>query len=69
MGGWEYHRRQRGRDGRFAAAGRRKAQLHLRVTPRQAEIIRAMAIRERMGLSEFILTTIVRYYELKRGKK
>ena len=65
--GWEYHERRRARDGTFVPRDRRrKAQLHLRVTPRQAELIRNMAVREGMGLTTFVLTTIHRYYTLVR---
>lgn len=64
--GWEYHRRQRGSDGRFIRDKRRKGQLHLRVTPKQAEIIRTMATKERMGLTEFVLHCITGFYARQR---
>lgn len=68
--GWEYHERQRKRDGTFAPRDRRrKAQLHLRVTPRQADLIRRMAVKEGMGLTTFVLTTIQRYYSLLKDRR
>ena len=68
--GWEYHKRSRARDGTFVARDqRRKAQLHLRVTPRQADLIRRMAIKEGMGLTDFVLTTIHRYYTMLRDQR
>lgn len=66
MGGWEYHRRRRGRDGRFVGEKRKKGQLHLRVTQNQADVLRLLAVKEGMGLSEFVVTTVTRYYELRR---
>ena len=68
--GWEYHERRRARDGTFVPRDkRRKTQLHLRVTPRQADLIRRMAVKEGMGLTTFVLTTIHRYYTLLRDQK
>ena len=65
--GWEYHRRQRGRDGRFASSEKRKkAQLHLRMSSRQADVLRMLAVKSGMGLSEYVLATISAYYDLRR---
>ena len=66
MGGWEYHHRRRGRDGRFTGDKRQKSQVHLRMTEKQANVLRTLAVKEGMGLSEFVLTTIYRYYQLKK---
>ena len=64
--GWEYHKRQRGRNGTFVPHGRKKVQLHLRMTPAQADWLRLHALKNKMGLSEYVLTVIARYYRLQK---
>lgn len=63
--GWEYHNRQRGSAGRYVAyMHRRTTQMHLRMKPKQAEIIRNQAIKNHMGLSEYVLHCIAGYWEM-----
>lgn len=65
--GWEYHNRERDTYGRFSGRGKRlanSAQLHMRMTPKQAKFIRAKAIANRMEISEFVWAVIQQYYNL-----
>lgn len=66
--GWEYHRRTRDTSGRFysPSPGRRRAQLHIRLTPRQATWLRAQSIKRGMTLSRYVLTAAVRFEQVSR---
>lgn len=63
--GWEYHRRNRARNGTFATSGRKTVQLHLRMTPEQADFIRHKAVKHKMSLSEYCYKVAVGFYSLK----
>lgn len=64
--GWEYHRRTRDSSGRFysLSPGRKRVQMHIRLTPRQAEWLRHQSIKRQMTLSAYILTAAVRYEQV-----
>lgn len=66
--GWEYHRRTRDSSGRFysLSPGRTRVQLHIRLTPRQANWLRAQSIKRQMTLSRYVLTAAVRYEQVSR---
>ena len=51
--GWEYHNRQRGKRGRFAATGCTE-QLHVWVTPHIMAAIRGRAAARHMSISGYI---------------
>lgn len=53
--GWEFHARQRASNGRYVCSpGRNATQLHLRMRTEQAEVIRNMAVRHKMSLSDYV---------------
>lgn len=52
--GWEWHNRARDRKGRFDGQHRTE-QLHVRVSEKELERIRAFANAEHMNISEYIL--------------
>ena len=57
--GWEYHNRHRNTDGSFAAyKHRRTAQIHVRCTPFQRDMIRARALARQQDMNEYILELI-----------
>lgn len=65
--GWEYHNRERDTYGRFSGRGKRlanSAQLHIRLTPKQAKFIRAKAIANRMEIAAYVWAVIQQYYQL-----
>lgn len=52
---WEWHARQRASNGRYVCTpGRNATQLHLRMRTEQAEVIRNMAVRHKMSLSDYV---------------
>ena len=60
--GWEYHNRQRGKRGRFAATGCTE-QLHIWVTPHIIAAIRGRAAARQMSISEYIGNLVQRDLE------
>lgn len=57
--GWEYHNRERGKNGRFAST-ERYAQLHLWCTALEKETIRGRAHARHMSMSEYLLDLVRR---------
>lgn len=56
---WEWHVRQRGSNGRYVCSpGRYGTQVHLRMRTEQAELVRNLAVRRRMSLSDYVLWAI-----------
>ena len=65
--GWEWHDRQRDSNGRYTnSPGRHFTQLHLRLTTKQAELVRSLAVKRCKSLSDYVCWAI---YKAEKNEK